>query len=202
MPKQIVFIDESGDAGFNQNGASAYFAFVLVIFDSHEAACETEKKIEEIAQQTRVRSEFKFSKTCNNVKEAFFSQIGICDFHAKIIYVDKQSIRSDFLKGSANAFYNYILKSVLTHSGLNNAIVKLDGKKTKFKQELTTYIKRHARDAVKKFSFEDSKNNRLIQLADMIVGLTVHCNQPTATDDQKRWYKAIDHKIVSPWNFR
>lgn len=200
MKKQIVFIDESGDAGFNKRGASPYFAFVLVIFDDQEDAEITEVKLQKIAELTKLKTEFKFSKTCNNIKNVFFSEICDCNFRVKSIYINKDIIYSDFLKNSSSYFYNYILKNVLLHAGLTNASVKLDGKKTKFKKELVTYIKRYARHAVKKFSFEDSKNNRLIQLADMIVGLIVHYNSPNATDDQKKWYKNICRKI-SPWDF-
>lgn len=197
---QLVFIDESGDPGFKQNSSSS-FAFALIIFEQQDWANETELTMQEIAVEAKHLAEFKYSKTCKKVKDIFFNGIKNCNFRAKVLYVDKAKIQSFELKSNSNKFYNYFLKQVLTHAKLESASIKLDGKKDAVKQELISYIRTQAKDVVKKIKYEDSKNNRLIQLADMIVGLVSHAYSNTATDEQKHWLKLLSHKL-DIWSFK
>lgn len=200
MPKQLVFIDESGDAGFKSE-SSQNFAFALIIFDDMDNAEIVDKAISQIAVISKHKPEFKYSKTCNNVKEIFFTEIAKCHFNAKVIYVNKMIVYSSELRQDANKFYNYFLKQVITHAHLENASIKIDGKKDTVKQELVNYLRTQAKESVSKIKYEDSKNNRLIQLADMIVGLVIHACAPTATPTQKRWLKLIKSKI-DIWQFK
>ena len=201
MPnKQLVFIDESGDPGF-KTSSSQNFAFALIIFDNHEDAETTDNMISKIAEQTRCKSEFKYSKTCNKIKNAFFNGIIACPFRAKVLYVNKMIVYSDELRRDANKFYNYFLKQVLTHADLRRASLKIDGRKDAVKQELITYLRTQAGDCVEKIKYEDSKSNRLIQLADMIVGLTIHACAPNATTEQKKWLELIKNNL-DIWQFR
>lgn len=199
MPGQLVFIDESGDPGFKTN-SSQNFAFALIIFEEDKAAEETEAIINHAAILAKHRSEFKYSKTCNQVKDVFFKEIAKCSFRAKILYVNKMLVTSSELRSNANKFYNFFLKQVLVHANLTNASVKLDGKKDTVKAELVSYIRTQAKSTVAKIKYEDSKNNRLIQLADMIVGLAIHACSPTATEEQKNWLKTIKRKL-NIWKF-
>lgn len=198
--KQIVFIDESGDPGFKAN-SSQNFAFALVIFEKGQDAEETELAIHQAAVRSRHLSEFKYSKTCDKVKNIFFEEIANSPFRAKVIYVNKMLVTSSELRSNANKFYNYFLKQVLTHASLNKASVKLDGKKDSVKMELVNYIRTQAGNTVSKIKYEDSKNNRLIQLADMIVGLTIHACAPNATNAQKQWLNQIKRKL-DIWSFK
>lgn len=197
---QLVFIDESGDPGFKAN-SSQNFAFALIIFEKSHDAEETEFAIQQAAVRSRHLSEFKYSKTCNKVKDVFFEEIANCQFRAKVLYVNKMLVTSSELRSNANKFYNYFLKQVLTHANLKKASVKLDGKKDAVKMELVNYIRTQAGDTVSKIKYEDSKNNRLIQLADMIVGLTIHAYAPNATQAQKQWLNQIKRKL-DIWSFK
>ena len=194
MTKQLVFIDESGDAGF-KSGSSPDFAFALIVFSDPQDAEATDKIMCEIASFSKHKPEFKYSKTCNNVKDVFFNMISKCPFRAKVLYVNKLSINSLELRRDANKFYNYFLKQVITHANLSKASIKIDGKKDTVKRELISYIKSQAKESVSKIKYEDSKNNRLIQLADMIVGLVIHAYSPNATPEQKSWLKKNKTKI-------
>lgn len=200
MPKQLVFIDESGDAGFKSN-SSQNFAFALIIFDDMNNVEAVDKVISQIAVLCKHKPEFKYSKTCNRVKEIFFSEIAKCHFNAKVIYVNKMIIQSPELRRDANKFYNYFLKQVITHANLENASIKIDGKKDTVKQELVNYLRTQAKESVSKIKYEDSKNNRLIQLADMIVGLVIHACAPAATPEQKKWLKLLKSKL-DIWQFK
>ena len=83
MTKQLVFIDESGDPGFKEK-SSVSFSFALVVFENAEQAEEVEKAINHAAVLSRHLSEFKYSKTCNRVKDIFFHEISspYCVFSA------------------------------------------------------------------------------------------------------------------------
>lgn len=200
MTKQIVFIDESGDPGFKSNSSTS-FSFALIIFDKPEQAEEAETIINRAAILSRHHSEFKYSKTCTNVKDIFFREVSKCSFHAKILHVNKMQINSEELRNNANKFYNYFLKQVITHAKLSSASLKLDGKKDTVKKELVSYIKTQAQKEVAKIRYEDSKNNRLIQLADMVVGLISHVYSANATFEQKQWLKLIKNKL-DIWQFK
>ena len=84
---------------------------------------------------------------------------------------------------------------------MKQASIKIDGKKDAVKQELVYYLRTQARESVAKIKYEDSKNNRLIQLADMIVGLVAHACAPTATTAQKQWLKLLKSKL-DIWQFK
>lgn len=58
MPKQLVFIDESGDAGFKSE-SSQNFAFALIIFDDMDNAEIVDKAISQIAIISKHKPEFK-----------------------------------------------------------------------------------------------------------------------------------------------
>ena len=94
MTKQLVFIDESGDPGFKEK-SSVSFSFALVVFENAEQAEEVEKAINHAAVLSRHLSEFKYSKTCNRVKDIFFHEISKCSFRAKVLYVNKMKITRD-----------------------------------------------------------------------------------------------------------
>ena len=200
MSNQLVFIDESGDPGF-KSSSSTSFAFSLIVFENPAHAEETEKVIKNIAAEAHHLSEFKYSKTCTRVKDLFFKEITKCPFRAKVIYVNKMLVTSEELRHNANKFYNYFLKQAITHACLKGASLKLDGKKDSVKKELVTYLRTQAKNNVAKIKYEDSKNNRLIQLADMIVGLVSHACSPLATAEQRQWLKCMKNKL-DIWQFK
>lgn len=200
MPKQLVFIDESGDAGF-KSSSSQNFAFALIVFNNMDNAQILDDAISQIAITCKHKSEFKYSKTCNKVKDAFFTGIARYNFNAKVIYVNKLVIQSPELRRDANKFYNFFLKQVITHANLDKASIKIDGKKDSVKQELVNYLRTQAKECVSKIKYEDSKNNRLIQLADMIVGLVIHACAPTSTIEQRKWLQILKPKL-DIWHFK
>ena len=105
------------------------------------------------------------------------------------------------MRNNANKFYNFFLKQVITHAQLSDASLKLDGKKDTVKKELVSYIRAQAQKEVAKIRYEDSKNNRLIQLADMIAGLVNHAYSANATLEQKEWVKILKNKL-DIWQFK
>lgn len=202
----LVFIDESGDAGFKlERGSSPVFVMSMVIFETSEDAEYTGKRISDLMSEKGFHREFKFNKCSNEVRDLFFEHVAVAPFRVRGIVVQKERIYSGNLRNHKNMFYNFFLKSLLKSSarGLEHAKIKIDGSGDRvFKRELTTYLKRELpRDAARHVRFVDSRNNTLIQLADMCAGAIARSYR---TDRQlnDKWLKALETRIDDIWEFK
>ena len=91
----LVFIDESGDPGFKvARGSTPVFVVAMVIFDNSESAQQTEAVIRGVAERLKLRSEFKFNKTADNIRQSFFEAVRGCPFVVRAVVVRKAAIRS------------------------------------------------------------------------------------------------------------
>lgn len=176
----LVFIDDSGDPGFKfKKGSSRIFVIALVIFKDHLEAEKTSLAIKELRRELKVSDvfEFKFNKTSKKFKNSFFKTVKVFDFKIRAIVVKKEVIFSPRLKKEKESFYNYIIMQVLKNSGksIKNAKLKFDkrGEKT-LRDQLRVYLSYRLDNKTKKvfkdLKFVDSKQNTLIQLADMVAG--------------------------------
>jgi len=176
----IVFIDDSGDPGFKvERGSSKVFVIVLVIFDDNLEAEKTSLAIKELRRKLKVsdKYEFKFNKTNKKFRNSFFGSVNIFKFRVRAIVVDKGTIYSSRLKSYKENFYNFIVMQVLKHSGgsIKNAKLKFDKRGEKaLRDQMRVYLSRQLDNKNKKifkdFKFVDSRQNTLVQLADMIAG--------------------------------
>lgn len=173
----LVFIDESGDPGFKtEKGSTKVFVIVLVIFDddldAEETALEIKKFRREIGKSDRF--EFKFNKCSKDLRIGFLKAIKNCKFRIRAIVMIKDKIYGQELKRSKESFYNYAIKSVLKYNKgtIKNARLRLDGRgEREFRKRLTVYLRKAlGTGIIKNLRFRDSKNDVLIQLADMVVG--------------------------------
>lgn len=175
----LIFIDDSGDPGFRvEKGSSAVFIIALVIFKDTLEAEKTSLAIKELRRKLKVSDfyEFKFNKTNKKFKNAFFNTVNSFDFKIRAIVVDKKLIYSPRLRIYKENFYNYIIMQVLKNSNkIKNAKLRFDkrGEKT-LRDQLRVYLSRELDNKNKRvfrdLKFVDSKQNTLIQLADMSAG--------------------------------
>ena len=201
----LVFIDESGDAGF-KIGSSEYLIISLVIFDDYNEADRTRNIIKMAMKKTGQKPEFKFSR-CNYAnRDAFFQAIGSCKFRIRYVCLAKGLIRSEFLRSNPTKFYNYALKSLITHAGFVKAKIRIDGNGKKelnkaFKAYLRTFSNSGAIDTLK---FVDSNKEELIQLADMIASALARPFNSSHKKDASKWKSMIINKIDKggEWIFR
>lgn len=185
----IIYIDDTGDPGFKLNkGSSDYFAIAAVCFANHSDEELMIKKLQELKTLLgwQKRREFKFRKANSELKATFFNYIKTTNFCAYVTIVNKQSITDRNLQQNASLFYNsIILQTLQSIPNLTNLHVYIDGEggceyrrkvKTFFRKNLTQY-------SLVELKYFDSKNSELIQLADMIVGLTTsyHTNKREET---------------------
>lgn len=207
----IVFIDESGDPGFKtQKGSSSHFVIALIIFQEELTAEETALVIKRLRKELghSQNFEFKFNKSNKDHRIAFLKAVNMCHFHIRAIIVEKEKLYSKYLRENKENFYNFALKQVLEHNSgtIKDAKIRLDGRGERiFRQQLSTYLRRSLNSQTKhvmhNLRFRDSKQDVLIQLADMVAG-SLHRYYNHKGDDWKVYRKLIQKKEQDIWEFK
>lgn len=175
----LVFIDESGDAGFKiEKGSSKTFVMALIIFDEDEEVEKTALKIKELRRTFNKsdKFEFKFNKCNKEFRLAFLNEVKSCNFKIRAAVFHKERIYDLKLRSSSGHFYNYALRHALGHEGIvSNAKIRIDGSgDRRFRLNVVNYLKLNLNSgdkrAIANLRFCDSNKNVLIQLADMVAG--------------------------------
>lgn len=205
----LVLIDESGDPGFKlARGSSSHFVVAMVIFDDYAEAERTGAAIHELRARLHVKSEFKFSKSHDNVRDAFFECVCAHRFKVRALVVDKSAVYSGELRARKMSFYNYFVKLLLQHDNgaLCNARIKIDGSGDRsFRNELNSYLRRQlAADKIRSVKFADSSRDSLVQLADMVAGAILRSYRTEDRKNANRWRQMLTRKgkIGDVWDFR
>lgn len=205
----LVFIDDSGDPGFNfERGSSVYFALAAVIFDDNKEAETVSAAINDLRNKLnwKCEKEFKFNKSNLGIRKTFLTTVTKYNFRIRILLVDKRKIRSPELRSNKNSFYNFMIKELLTHSNgtINNANIYLDGHEDKsYKKAARTYFRKQLNSnskIAKKLEFVDSKKNNLIQIADMIASSITRSKSDK--NDAIVYIQIFKKRIEDLWNFR
>ncbi len=173
----IAFIDESGDLGFKiEKGSSIYLVISMIIFNNEEDMGETISKISSYRKKMRYSStyEFKFRKSNKKIILGLLNTVKSCKFTVKAIILKKKDIKESKLLKKAQ-IYDYLLL-ILLDKYLKEEMeikIRLDGSADReFSKKLKTYIRKKSGVHKQVFDFKiiDSKNDILIQLADVVVG--------------------------------
>ena len=202
----LVYIDESGDAGFKvERGSSPVFVAAMVMFDDAEDAALTRDLIKGSAARQVHKGEFKFSKSRDEVRDRFFRAVAAGPFRVRAIVVEKAVIRSAHLQTDKESFYAFFVKQMLRHDNgrLTNARVIIDGSGDReFRQKLSTAIRRKVREgAVRDCRFSDSRTDPLIQLADMCAGAIARSFRADRRDAH-RWRDMLRPRLDDVWRFQ
>jgi hypothetical protein len=199
----LVFIDESGDAGF-KIGASDYLVIALTIFDDYEEADKCRCAIKQLKIFNNIKTEYKFSSTKCEHKENFFNEMNNYSFRVRAIVIKKSNIYRDYLRMNPNNFYNFALKQLIIHSGISDARIRIDGKgNQKFIDAAKVYLRKEApQGMIHNLKYIDSKKETLIQLSDMIVGGIARQYHKPHLNDSNKYRKIINSKIEDIWHFR
>lgn len=202
----LVFIDESGDAGFKvDKGASPNFVAAMVIFETNSDATQTQKTIEQSEARRLHKPEFKFNKCSNDIRDAFFRSVANYNFSVRAVVVRKALIFSPRLRSDKESFYNYFVSSMLRYDNdiLRNARVVIDGSGDReFRRNLNTQFRRKVGEGViADVRFKDSKSDVLVQLADMCAGAIARSYR-TDRPNPMRWRRMLGRRINDVWDFR
>lgn len=206
----LIFIDDSGDAGFKiTQGSSKTFIISCVIFDDELEAEKTAIKIKELRRKLHKSDnfEFKFNKCSKKYRIEFLKTVADSKFRIRAIIMQKNKIYSKELRNSQESFYNFTIKTVLKNNfgKIKNAKIRLDGHGNRvFRRELLLYLKKQLNSKeqkiIKNLRFRDSKRDTLIQLADMISGSINRKHNKEKTDYNVYW-NLIKKRCEDLWIF-
>lgn len=207
----LVFIDDSGCAGFKfDKGSSGFFIISAVIFDDNLEAEKTAISVKELRRELFKRDdiEFKFNKSRKEIRIKFLETIKKHEFRVRCLVVDKKKLYSPELKGDKNSFYSYIIKTMLKHSNdtILDAKIRIDGSGDRtFRKSFTSYLRRELnakdRKIMQNCKLVDSKSDVLIQMADMVVG-AIHRSYQKNKEDSAIYKNIIKKNIQDEWNFK
>jgi len=206
-----VFLDDSGDPGFKvEKGSTPCFVIALVIFDDTLEAERCAVAIKELRRALRWGNhrEFTFNDCRREIRLAFLEKVATFTFRVRAIVMVKKTIYSGHLKSDKESFYRYAVKMVLKHNDgtIRDARLRIDGHGDReFKRELRAYLSREVQSkpgelaVIRDLKIRDSKEDVLIQLADMVAG-TIRRHAEELKDDREQ-YRAISARLEDVWRF-
>lgn len=176
----LVFVDESGDSGLKiGRGSTEKFIVALILFEDHDEAGSADQRISLLKKELGLpsRYEFHFNKCRPDLRKAFLEAVVPYNFFYFGIVINKNYLYGDGFKYK-ESFYKYISGLVFQNAKpqLDMATVVLDGSGSQdFRSQLDRYLKNRINtpgenQKILKVKIQDSKNNNLIQLADMVCG--------------------------------
>lgn len=205
----LVLIDESGDSGFKlDKGSSRYFVLAAVIFDDNLQAEKTAIDLKLFRQSLGFNEdyEFHFNSCSPRIREGFLRIAKAGKFRTRILVIDKARIKSPLLRANKSSFYNYAIKLLLkdNQGKVRDASVKLDGHGDRvYKRAVGAYLRQELNSprsrVISKLKFVDSKEDILIQLADMVVG-AVHYSY-NGKKEAQRYRVIIKSRLQNIWEF-
>lgn len=203
----LIFIDESGDPGFKLGrGSSSHFVVAMVIFDKNEDAQFASKVIQQALNDLKIRPEFKFNKSSDKIRDAFFDRVKTCRFRVRALVVDKEKIYSKNLREDDEKFYNYFVRLLIDFQELKqkDVSIKIDGSGDReFKKELNRYLRSQIKSGYHlKIELVDSSKNYLIQLADMVAGAIARSYPNPIRTENNSWRKTLNKRIENVWDFK
>jgi len=201
----LVFIDESGDPGFKiDQGSSPYFVVAMVIFEDVVAAQITQAAIVGSEARRIHKGEFKFNKTRQDVRDLYFQSVRGSPFSIRAIVVRKDLLSSPGHAANGDTLHTFFLKQLIrrARSRLIDAKIVIDGFGARaFRRHLATALRRDLPPGLaKSWELSDSKNDDLVQLADMCVGAIARSLREDRSDSS-RWRKMLAERIEDIWNF-
>ena len=206
-----VFVDEHGDTGLKMTqGSSKFMVVALVIFRDEDSAGKANERIARLREEINKPAgfEFHFKENSHAIREAFFRAIAPLEFRYTGLIADKARLQNAGYT-FREAFYRDACGEVFDHAAplLQNAIVKIDRSGgLKFRQELASFLKKRLNETdqapprIREVIVPISKNDSLLQMADMICGAIARsCRAERQNDDTFRKIIAQREIPLRPW---
>jgi hypothetical protein len=176
----LVFLDESGDPGMKPPASSRLFAVTLVGFEDNQEAVDADARIQLLKQELSFppHFEFHFNKLRSDYREAFLKAVSPCEWFHHAIIINKQKLTGKGFQ-NADSFYKYTFGLVFENAKpyLSDATVIIDGSGNRqFQRQLGAYLRKRltyadsGRRFIRKIKIQDSRQNNLLQMADMVCG--------------------------------
>ena len=197
MKKKIGFIDESGNKNihFEKDGVSTFFVVSAVIIDE-DLVPEIREKFQQIASKFTFAPEVKSNaKAFRDIDDRlkFLQAISELDFRIYSVIVDKRKIFEESGLQFQNSFYKYtnglLDRELYDYYPFLELISDQHGTED-FMNGFIEYVDENHRQTElfkgPSFSFRDSKDEPLIQLADFIAGSLARCYEPSKNDSRNK----------------
>ena len=177
MENKLVFIDETGDPGRNQEPSSSYLFIITAVVVSRSKVVALQKFIQRSREKyAPKKKELKFSNLNKNARLDIFRGLAKHDFSFYSIVVDKSALVSKgFLY--ASPFYKYFFGHLIGLLAESHSVAELhfdNYGNAKFQAELRKYVRRNYFQPELfepgLFLAHDSEESELTQLADLVAG--------------------------------
>ena len=175
MPKQFIFIDDSGDPGLIKSSTSHFIVVAVLVANSENyARLVTALSGFKAGLGWNELDELKFNKTRKIVIKNLLKFIRQFEFELFAVVIDKTKMTTPPQLPSGETLYLYALKDLLLKLRLSEPIIFIDGvTEKKHIQHTRTYLRQALRQyGVEKckISFVDSRKDVVVQLADVFAG--------------------------------
>jgi hypothetical protein len=198
----LIFIDESGDPGLKIGaGSSQYFSVALVAFEDHDEALAADDRISLLRQEQGFPDnfEFHFNKMKPAYRRRFLEAVAPFNFFYFGIVVDKAKLIGGEFRFK-ESMYNYACGLLFEDAKLrvSNALILIDESGSKnLGRELKSYLVRHLKNEpgkcfIKTVRTQNSRQNNLLQLADMVVGAVARFYSDKK--DSREYRRLIAHR--------
>jgi len=172
MPKTLVFIDESGDAGLTGSTSSCFIMAAVVVMSEDDALAIC-KKIHEFKKINGLSEQYeiKFSKTRKDIIKALLRHLSSCDYQVYGIVIDKE--KSNYKTFDRYSLYNHVLVELLKTLPFASVKVTLDGEAgKKYQKSTTAFLRRQlvGKMQIDGFKYANSSSLDELQLADVVAG--------------------------------
>jgi hypothetical protein len=191
MKINTIYIDESG----NPKNTEVFIICLIIFADKYDIDF-TIKNIQDFKYKRfkTEHQELHFNRESSTTKTNFFKVLNQSKF--KIRYYIAQTRDKDWSNE------DHIIRSIQDNVDVtNNSIIYIDGNISKqYRRFIVSKITKRLKDAqvnLKYIKYENSKNNALIQLADMCAGC-IRCKIEKNTKIDQKLYNLIEKFITHP----
>lgn len=174
MLKRYLFVDESGDIGsITRRGSSRIFVLSAVLFKDQLSTLTAVEKIRNLKQQLKLDAyyEFKFHRSKEFNKESFFEVVKSVDCRLfSLIDYKRTTAPASTYEDYLSYLLNLIRNDLRTRS--SNLLIIIDGEgSSRHLVKIKKTLKAKVPGMHLEVRYSNSRNDELIQIADMISGL-------------------------------
>lgn len=193
--KQLIFIDDSGDAGIKAH-SSSHLVMSAVVFNDDLVAEEVALEMRKFKRQLGWTDdhEYKFNKTKKDYVRQVLRLVSGYDFGVYAVTVNKTRFKT-----APKNLYNDTVSELLRLIPLKKASIKVDGYSgTNYTKRAISQVRKNANPKTGQISdikFGDSKENVLLQLADLVASSIFRSTQ-TSKADHKDYVDILAKHIV------
>lgn len=207
-----AYVDDSGDSGFKfSRGSTRYIVIASCLFNNLDDISETWKLMESVRcnQQNgkifrKYDREFKYNKTKSVLKDSFFEALSEARYSVRAIIIDKTKLYDPAIHAAPGSLKSFMIKQLFTHTfnRVNHCDLYIDGHDTRAfaipdEEYLLTEVNGHIPHTLNSVHFVDSKDNPMIQVADMTAG-AIHSMLESDNNDAKRHCASFAERMAFP----